>query len=147
MPRHSMWVVVAALCLPLTLAGCTSSKDATQPLAQSSATTTALQAEDALACDAVGTTISRLTAATAKWSPQTQPFDPQAETEILHFANDLAVEGDQATSEGVQAAVHASALAFADLSTAMSHHDRAMFDTAISRTKVEYAALKQVCSL
>ena len=147
--KHVGRATVAAAVLGFTLAasGCSTS-NATKPVAATGGTpSAATQAGDALACDAVQTLVARLTADTAKWSPTIQPFDSKIQATILDFANNLEVEAVKATSENIQAQVRATALAFADLSTAMSRHDRAKFDQAIAQTRVEYKKLKPLCTL
>jgi hypothetical protein len=137
---------LAAVCVTVVLTGCSNDSSTTPDATTTSPTSTALQAADEIACSTAQTTARRLAAATADWSPRLHPFDAKFQATILKYANELEVTAEQATSDSVQTGMRSSAIAFADLSTAMARHDKAAFATALEETKTEYAKLKVICS-
>jgi hypothetical protein len=86
-----------------------------------------------------------MTAATVGWSPALHPFSSKYSSRIRGFANELAQQAGDAMVDPVKTKLEASALAFDDLSVAMSNHNRAGVDTAVNHTQVAYAALRAVC--
>ena len=146
MPARVRVCALAAACVTMVVAGCTDDSTTKPAAAGTSPTSTALQADDEVACATAQTTAQRLADATAGWSPRLHPFDAKFQAAILKYANDFEVLADQATSDSVQAGIRDSALAFADLATAMARHDQSGFQAALEATKTEYAKLKVICA-
>ena len=140
---------LAALCVVFGLAltaGCTGDKQDASKATTTTTTTTAMDAGDVLACSSVQTILKRMAAGTTHWSTTFHPFDAKISKTILDFANELDIQGNTATSDVIQNQVHSTALAFFDLTTAMSQRDRTQFDAALSQTRVQYTALKKICT-
>lgn len=104
-----------------------------------------LSQADTRACDAAHTTMLEMAAATAKWSPQTDPFSPVMSTQIRSFSEDLGDAGRQAAA-GLRSDVQANATALKALADAMAGSDKAKVFDAIGETQIAYGELKRFCS-
>jgi hypothetical protein len=102
---------------------------------------------NARACAGVQGVIGHLTVATVHWSPTQHPFDKATAAQIGLLAGELGNQAAQADSKRVDLAVHATARAFSDVSTAMRSRNRADLNKAIRDSRVTYKVLKQACAL
>jgi hypothetical protein len=99
------------------------------------------------ACSGVQGVIGHLTVATVHWSPTLHPFDKGIAAQIKLLAGDLDKQAGQADSKRIDGAVHLSARAFANVSSAMTSRDRANLNKAIRDSRIAYKVLKQACTL
>jgi pectin methylesterase-like acyl-CoA thioesterase len=102
---------------------------------------------NARACAGVQGVIGHLASDTTHWSPTQKPFDKDIAARIKLLARELDVQANQADSKSIDAAVHLSARAFTEVSTAMTSRKRSDVNAAIHDSKVAYKVLKRVCSL
>jgi hypothetical protein len=102
---------------------------------------------DSRACVGVEAIIGHLTADTARWSPNLDPFDPAISARIRTWSKALARQESLATSSHLQAVVGSNARAFAEVADAMAAKNRAKVSHAVDASKVAYGQLKGLCSL
>jgi|1186.fasta_scaffold242448_2 hypothetical protein len=145
--------IVALVSVGLAVAG-TAGCGQSSPRAASSASVAAspspashLPSADEQACAGVQGVIGHIASGTSQWSPQLKPFDPAMSAQIARSAHDLALQGPQADSKKIQAAVSANAQAFTSLADAMKKKDRRAFNQAMTQTRSTYKVLKKTCSL
>src|SRR3954452_19666901 len=86
---------------------------------------------NARACAGVQGVIGHLASDTTHWSPTQKPFDKDIAARIKLLARELDVQANQADSKRVDAAVHLSARAFTEVSTAMTSRKRSNVNAAI----------------
>ena len=131
------------------LAGC-GNASAPKPVAAPASptpTTPKVITANARACAGVQGVIGHLTVATVHWSPTQHPFDKGIAAQIKLLAGDLDKQAAQADSKRVDSAVHLSARAFNEVSTAMTSGKRANVNKAIRDSRIAYKVLKQACTL
>jgi len=102
---------------------------------------------DVRACAGVQAVIGHLTAGTARWSPNLDPFDKAISSQIRLQSQNLARQVPLAKSKNVRAAVQSNARAFTVMADAMTGKDRDKVNRSINGTKVAYRTLKKVCEL
>jgi hypothetical protein len=131
------------------LAGCgnaTAHKPVAAAASPASSTPKVITA-NARACAGVQGVIGHMASETLHWSPTQKPFDKAIAAQIKLLAGELDAQAGQADSKRVDAAVHLSAQAFTDVSTAMTSRKRASVNKAIRDSRVAYKVLKRACSL
>jgi hypothetical protein len=149
--RHKRIVALVSVALAVAgTAGCGHSS----PRAASSASVAASPSPashvpnaDEQACAGVQGVIGHIASGTVHWAPEVKPFDPGMSAQIARSAHDLAMQGPQADSKKIQAAVSANAQAFTNLADAMKKKDRRLFNRAMAQTRSTYKVLKATCSL
>jgi len=102
---------------------------------------------DVRACAGVQAVIGHLTAGTARWSPNLDPFDKTISSTIRLQSQNLAKQAPLAKSKNIKVAVQSNAQAFTVMATAMTGKDRDKVNRSIKATKVAYRELKKVCEL
>ena len=99
------------------------------------------------ACAGVQGVIGHLAADTVHWSPTKQPFDKAIAARIKLLAGQLDRQAGQADSKRVDAAIHLTAHAFTNVSTAMTSKKQSAVTSAIHDLRLNYRLLKAACSL
>ena len=102
---------------------------------------------DTRACLGAQALLGHVAADTARWSPQRQPFDKTMAERIRLSSADLAKQAPQAGSTKVRTAIDGIAESFRSLAAAMGKRDRGLVNTAMTRTRASYKALKSTCTL
>jgi hypothetical protein len=144
--RRLMGIVVVCLAFGL-LAGCGSGAQENATASKASTQAPKKLSADLKACVGVQAVIGHITAGTARWTPDTDPFDRAISKQLTQQAQNLAVQGPQATDPDIQVAVRQTSDAFKGVASAMKSKKRARFDSAIQQSRVAYKKLKAVCSL
>jgi glucose/arabinose dehydrogenase len=159
MTRHGLLSRLGIGVALVLLAGCThgAAADATSETAASPSTeaatpgptatpATPAPTADARACVSVQALMGHLSAATAQWSPNLEPFDKTTATRIRTLGVDLGKQASLARTPAVREVVLSNAHAFTALADAMAARKRARVTRTIAGTRVAYGELKQVCS-
>jgi hypothetical protein len=151
--RHKRIVALVSVALAVGgAAGCgqsSSPRAAAPPVsnAASPSPSAHLPTADERACAGVQGVIGHIASDTSQWSPTNKPFDPAISAQIARSSHDLALQGPQAQSKQIQAAVSANAQAFQSLADAMRKQDHRLFNKAMAQTRSTYKVLKSTCSL
>jgi hypothetical protein len=115
------------------------------PGGSSSAGDPARSVENSRGCLNVQALMSHLTADTARWSPDLDPFEPTIAARIQTLSVDLGKQVPLAETAPLQEAERANARAFAMLAAAMHGKDRGKVTEAVAGTRVAYRDLKDLC--
>jgi len=146
---HNIASTVGIAAAAVLLAGCGNATAHKPVAAAASPVTTAPKVITAntRACAGVQGVIGHLTVDTVHWSPTQRPFDKGIAAQIGLLAGDLDKQASLADSKRLAAAVHLSAQAFTEVSTAMMKRNRADLNKAIRDSRITYKVLKHACAL
>ena len=100
-----------------------------------------------MACREVQSIMVRMGEASARWSPQTRPFDPTAAAAFRRLARELDGVQTSTPDPGVRSAIHESAAAFAGIARAMASGHRSAVNSSLEAAQRAYGNIKIVCDL
>ena len=115
------------------------------PLGPPAPGSTGIPVDDSRGCLSVQALMGHLSADTARWSPNLDPFEPTIATRIQTLSVDLGKQVPLAGTAQLQDAERANARAFAVLATAMHGKDKGKVTEAVAGTRVAYRDLKGLC--
>lgn len=134
------------------LAGCAhgaaadaSRTDASGKPTAAASTAPPLVTQDARACAGAEAVLGHMSADTARWSPERDPFDKTISGRIRLLADALDKQATLAQSEQVKLVVHGNARAFTAVADAMLTKKRDLVSSTIGSTRVAYKQLKSTC--